>query len=171
MEARHGSDSIENIKLVNAFADDTVIGSDADNEIWVGGGANYVFAGGGDDIVYGGAWNAERIAVSPYHSIQLDQSSSLEELIGGRGDDIIYGSGTMIGGSGNDTLHATSWDYGSNTMRGGSGADTFSFSGVSGNHDDYYSLGFPMDGVVKDFDPGEGDKIMIRDVLSGSKLL
>ena len=108
--------SIENLRLVDGFGDDRVIGSAADNEIWVGGGANWVDAGAGDDTIYGGGWGAsDRQPVMPAHFgmsdnfWQIDLPSSAEILRGGAGDDIIFGSGKMVGGSGDDSLTSTVW--------------------------------------------------------------
>ncbi len=91
--------SIENVRIVNGFGADRVIGTDGDNEIWVGRGNNYVEAGGGDDAIYGGGWGdteIEAIAGLEHdegHLILGDWQSDNEVLRGGAGDDIIYGSG------------------------------------------------------------------------------
>ena len=163
--------SIENVRIVNGFGADRVIGTDGDNEIWVGRGNNYVEAGGGDDAIYGGGWGdteIEAIAGLEHdegHLILGDWQSDNEVLRGGAGDDIIYGSGKLYGGSGDDTLHCTTWawDLYGPIMVGGSGADQFVFNTGAGNINTHYGEGYSMHGTVEDFAPDQGDQIVIEE--------
>ncbi|MFJ3484682.1 immunoglobulin-like domain-containing protein [Pseudomonas sp. NPDC090202] len=73
-----------------------------------------------------------------------------DTLLGGNGDDILFGQGgndTLVGGKGNDILI------------GGAGADTFVWKLGDTN-----SGGFD---VIKDFNQSQGDRIDLRDLLQG----
>lgn len=171
--------SIENVRLVNGFDADRVIGTDGDNEIWVGGGDNYVSAGAGDDTIYGGGWGDTEIeAIAGYWDDQgffvlQPWQSGNEVLRGGAGDDVIYGSGTMYGGSGDDTMHCTawSWDQSGLKMVGGTGADQFVFSTEPGNINTYYGVGYSMRGTVMDFGLEEEDRLVIENSFDSGAFL
>lgn len=119
--------SIENIET--GSGNDSINGSTGDNFIQAGDGANVVYALGGDDTIVGGS------TVFYGFDYRIDE---VELLNGGPGDDVIYGSGSLVfldvpkydytgtdilvGGGGDDTL------YGGpafQTMSGGSGRDVF----------------------------------------------
>ena len=72
-----------------------------------------------------------------------------DHLDGGLGDDRLYGyhgNDTLIGGQGDDLLLA---GIGSNVYKGGAGADRF---GLMKKHEN----------TIDDFDPSQGDKLLIR---------
>lgn len=155
--------SIEDVRT--GVGDDVVIGSNGKNTIHVGPGSNYVAARGGDDVVYGSASRSfEWIFGSSFDddmtfsSVAVDNRSFGEEIYGGAGNDKLYGGTNMFGGSGNDKIYAA---YRATTMEGGSGADQFIFSAQPLT---YRGLGIKhltQSGTISDFDPHEGDKILI----------
>ena len=83
------------------------------------------------------------------HPDEFNHSSDRDgddRLIGGEGNDILFGQGgddTLIGGAGNDLLY------------GGSGSDTFVWQKDDIGND-----------VIKDFNAGEGDRIDLSDLLN-----
>lgn len=154
--------SIENVTTHDG--DDTVHGSAGANVLSVGNGSNIVHAGAGNDTIVGGA---------------EDDTASLgtwqDELHGDRGNDRIVGNGSLEtfpdsampalaadyldGGAGNDTLVG---GIGTSVMVGGDGADRFESSNAA--------MGFPVGDYlyafaerpeIRDFDPNEGDKLVI----------
>ncbi|WP_424931470.1 calcium-binding protein [Amaricoccus macauensis] len=160
------AEQIETVLIRAGWGDDTVIGSDADNEIHVGHGANFVEGKRGDDIIYGGSSAGEDysdlVDDIVWGTFAFDYGSQDEELYGNQGNDTLHGSGFLHGGEGDDHLIAT--DYGPEiTMTGGNGADMFEFSGrtkdIPGG---YYPMDVAMLGRITDFDPGEGDQIAIN---------
>ncbi|MBC3468846.1 type I secretion C-terminal target domain-containing protein, partial [Pseudomonas sp. RW10S2] len=88
-----------------------------------------------------------------------------DTLLGGAGNDILFGQGgndlldggkgndILLGGTGNDILIG---GPGNDILIGGPGADTFVWKAGDIGHD-----------VIKDFNPGEGDRIDLRDLLQG----
>jgi surface adhesion protein len=80
-----------------------------------------------------------------------------DKLIGGDGDDILFGQGgndTLEGGKGNDILIGGSGD---DTLTGGAGADTFVWlKGDTGTD------------TITDFKHSEGDKLDLSDLLQGA---
>ncbi|WP_315709784.1 Ig-like domain-containing protein [Brenneria uluponensis] len=104
------------------------------------------------------------------HSAEFDLSSSHDGndiLNGGVGNDILFGQGgndVLNGGMGNDILYGGSGDdiliggSGNNILTGGAGADTFTWQSGDTGHD-----------VIKDFNPGEGDRIDLSDLVGELK--
>ena len=100
------------------------------------------------------------------HHQAFDLSSSNDgddKLYGDGGNDILFGQGgndLLNGGEGNDILYGGSGNdiliggKGNDTLIGGSGADTFMWQKGDTGFD-----------VIKDFNPGEGDKINLHDLL------
>jgi CshA-type fibril repeat protein len=80
-----------------------------------------------------------------------------DKLIGGDGDDILFGQGgndTLEGGKGNDILIGGTGD---DTLTGGAGADTFVWlKGDTGSD------------TITDFKHSEGDKLDLSDLLQGA---
>ena len=155
--------SIENSRILDGYGEDVVIGKSRNNEIWGGGGSNYVEGGGGDDVIYGGNYypTEQPPFADGLMGYTYDFLSNSEKLSRSKGNDILFGSGTMSGGARDDTLNALSWD--GHLLSGGAGADTFVFSGRAGNHDPKYSSGEAMSPTIRDFDPGAGDRFKILD--------
>jgi Ca2+-binding RTX toxin-like protein len=74
------------------------------------------------------------------------------------GNDIVFGGGgkdTIVGGAGNDTLYGQG---GADTLTGGLGADTFVFQSATA---------FSASDTITDFNAAQGDRIDLKDVLSG----
>lgn len=164
-EGKSALSGIENVEILAAWGDDTVIGSGADNEIHVGQGANLVRGKGGDDVIYGGTSSGEdytsNVEDISWGRFPVSEGSIDERLFGNNGNDILYGSGLMNGGKGDDRLICT--EYGQNvTMTGGGGADEFTFSGIGEYQDGtYFPVEIPMLGKISDFDASEGDKLVV----------
>lgn len=145
---------IENV--TTGVGNDHVYGSAAANVISVDHGANYVDGRGGNDTIYGS--NVE-LDDEPYALYVEDDRDQYEIVRGGGGNDRIVGATHAFGDAGNDTLVA-GWHY-QQEMTGGAGADSFQFT-------DWFELAYyhgpawiEQRGRVLDFDPGEGDRIVI----------
>jgi Ca2+-binding RTX toxin-like protein len=127
------------------------------NSSLYGGRGNDRLAGGNfsDDILYGGLGNDS-----------LTGQKGDDTIYGGLGNDVLGGTQSeggndlLYGGAGNDTLasgFASSFD----TLKGGTGADTFYlFTGAATG---YYA-------TVTDFNPAQGDKILVYGSLQGYSL-
>lgn len=148
---------IENVRT--GAGNDRVIGSSGRNTIDVGTGANYVESGAGDDTIYGSAFHERDNLLGSYFF--SDERNGEEHLFGGAGNDQIFAGEHMYGGSGNDRLVAGFES--ANTMDGGSGSDEFVFAGRGreGFHR-YYYYNSPQRGEIVDFDPTEGDQIVVE---------
>ena len=113
-------------------------GSAGANNVLSGNGGNDTLMGGlGDDTLSGG--NGDDY---------LDASSGNNTLNGGEGNDTLIsfiGSDVLNGGGGSDTLY------------GGAGADTFIFDATALSGKD----------TVLDFNPAQGDKLELLDILEG----
>ena len=130
---------------VRADGNDTIIGSDFDDGLYMfggtdgdsirlGDGADYIEASSGDDTIYGEAGNDD-----------LRGYGGNDYIDGGDGDDRFYdseGQDTLIGGAGNDWFFA---DDGSNAIYGGTGNDTVE----AGDGDDtiFIEDGFGTDSI------------------------
>ncbi|MFP1907833.1 Ig-like domain-containing protein [Lonsdalea quercina] len=100
------------------------------------------------------------------HSAEFDIASSQggnDTISGGSGNDILYGQGgndNLDGGLGDDILYGGSGDdvlrggVGNDTLIGGSGADTFVWKAGDTGFD-----------TIKDFNPAEGDRIDLSDLV------
>jgi phospholipase/lecithinase/hemolysin len=155
-------------------SNETVMGGTGDDTITAAGGTNYLRGGPGDDVITGGP---------AFDDINGNQGADTihgvgggDWLVGGQGSDMIFGGGAgdiLLGNLGNDTLIGAgggavlrggqgddsiaggagndyiSGDRGDDTVSGGAGADLFhSFSGAGTMR-------------VLDFNPGEGDRVML----------
>ncbi|WP_238591810.1 type I secretion C-terminal target domain-containing protein [Pseudomonas abietaniphila] len=81
-----------------------------------------------------------------------------DSLLGGEGNDILFGQGgkdTLDGGNGNDILIGGKGD---DILTGGAGADTFAWKAGDLNTKGGID-------VIKDFNPSEGDRIDLKDLL------
>ncbi|MFP1780662.1 Ig-like domain-containing protein, partial [Lonsdalea quercina] len=100
------------------------------------------------------------------HSAEFDIASSQggnDTISGGSGNDLLYGQGgndILDGGLGDDILYGGSGDdvlrggVGNDTLIGGSGADTFVWKAGDTGYD-----------TIKDFNPAEGDRIDLSDLV------
>lgn len=122
------------------------------------GGDDVIFGGLNNDRVYGGDGNDELHGDDPYlpggGNDMIFGDAGNDAAWGGRGNDLICG-GTgddlLVGGAGNDILQG---DAGADVLLGGTGADLFRFRRTTD------SIQNPAGrDVVRDFRPGEGDRI------------
>ena len=151
-------DSPESWHISGRAGDDFIQGSDA--------GLNYLLGGIGNDIIHGGI-DTENTIVGGRGDDKMWGYNGEDTILGERGDDVIYagknddhldgglgndrlygyhGNDTLIGGQGDDLLLA---GIGSNVYKGGAGADRF---GLMKKHEN----------TIDDFDPSQGDKLLIR---------
>ncbi len=138
--------------------DDFIQGTDAAvNEIHGFGGDDYLHGSANhNDNIIGGDGNDKIYSYEGDDLIHGDNGSDLlsggrggDSLFGGNGNDSLYGAignDSLEGGAGDDLLMA---GPGFNTLSGGSGADRFALLKSSDNH-------------IMDFDPSEGDRLLIR---------
>ncbi len=153
-----------NDRLEGMSGYDLLYGGNQDDRLSGGPGRDALFGDDGADKLYGGRG-----------SDNLVGGLVPDDLFGGKGDDVVFGGSgrdTLYGGERNDTLLGESRQddlhggsgrdvlYGgqggsareADRLFGGSGGDTFGFDGrVYGG----------VLGTVWDFDPDEGDKILI----------
>lgn len=160
--------NIENVELIGAIGDDTVIGSKADNVIDVGDGSNFVKGLGGNDLILGADDEPETVVTAGlygrYGSGQTFEFSSWapdERLYGNGGDDTITGSDFMSGGSGDDRLVSGTYRQ-EVEMRGGAGADEFVFAGINKIYDGHRPSESAMQGRILDFNSRDGDRLVIQ---------
>jgi Ca2+-binding RTX toxin-like protein len=150
---------------------DTIIGGPGGDVVNAGEGDDTIVAtiGDGSDIYNGGpgldtldmsgitAPVTINLAQSTASSSQTGQDSlnSIENAIGGSGNDLITGNGVdnrLDGGAGNDTINAGSGD---DTVIGGAGNDTM--NGQGGNDVFVFAAGFGNDQILQfDADPAGG---------------
>ena len=100
---------------------------------------DYLNGGDGDDSIFGYGGNDK-----------LTGKNGDDQLVGGPGSDRLFGGAgddNLKGGDGNDLLLA---GYGSNIYFGGAGADRF---GLMKRHEQ---------NIIGDFNPIEGDELLIR---------
>lgn len=116
---------------------DNLAGLDGDDTLW-GGKDNDVLSGGNGNDQLNGNWGEDLVL----------GNEGNDTLNGGKEDDL------LDGGAGNDRL---SGDFGRDLLTGGGGSDTFVL-----RSDTNQGLVDPLQGdVVTDFDPAEGDRIVI----------
>jgi Ca2+-binding RTX toxin-like protein len=120
---------------------------DANNTVWdLTGGLNITGTSSGQSL-YGTAYNDT-----------INGMGGADTLYGNAGDDALYGgSGNdgLHGGPGNDVLQGNG---GTDNLYGDAGADTFMFKAASA---------FSASVNIQDFSTSAGDKIDIKDVISG----
>jgi large repetitive protein len=146
---------------------DTIRGGDGDDLIYGGTGADIIFGDAGNDTIYGGPGS--------------------DSIWGGAGDDYLVGGGPddnsrdlLIGGTGNDTLVATSGLGARDTLIGGPGADRIIGDGDSSVSyeitDDFFTLNYTpvyldlriQDGVTAQSGGPEGNDA-IGDIITGCR--
>ncbi len=143
IEARSGDGNY----LRGEAGDDSIVGANGFDDINGNQGNDTISGGAGDDWVVGGKDNDVQtgddgadIVWGNLGNDTLDGGAGNDQIRGGQGDDI------LTGGAGDDFV---SGDRGNDTETGGAGADIFhSFSGAG------------IDRVL-DFNPAEGDRVML----------
>ena len=136
--------SIEN--LAGGSGNDNIYGDDAANNLYGNAGNDYLDGWGGNDNLYGNSGN--------------------DTLLGYSGNDYLYGgygNDSLKGESGNDYLSAGA---GTDKLYGGSGKDTL--VGGIGADDFIFNSKYEGIDIIKDFNWGEGDEIMIDKVGFGA---
>jgi Ca2+-binding RTX toxin-like protein len=134
-------DSISNFQnLIGTDYDDTLTGNEENNTVFAGMGDDTLVASLGNDVLkgQGGDDTADYSNITSGVIINLKSGSaqgagtdtleSIENAIGGTGNDTLIGSdssNTLIGGLGDDTLQG---NLGSNTLDGGLGTNTVDYS-------------------------------------------
>jgi Ca2+-binding RTX toxin-like protein len=132
LDGGDGDDALQggngNDRLVGGLGDDFLFGG-AGNDTLIGGAGNDLLDGGdGIDTI---DYSAETAGVTvdlgtgkaTGDGIARDTLTSIENVIGGAGNDVLIGNGlanVLDGGAGNDTIVAGAGD----TVRGGTGDDT-----------------------------------------------
>ncbi|MFN3829209.1 MAG: retention module-containing protein [Tepidimonas ignava] len=101
----------------------------------------------------GGSFTVEGLAAASDAGETVSGSSGDNLVLGGAGND------TLIGDAGNDTLAGGA---GNDSLTGGLGADVFKWS-----LGDQGTTTTPARDVVTDFNPVQGDKLDLRDLLQG----
>jgi Ca2+-binding RTX toxin-like protein len=136
-------------------SNDTLVGGSGNDTLYGGIGTDSLHGESGDDQVFGEVGNDI-----------LNGGSGNDTLNGGDGDDDIAAwddNDSLIGGLGNDTLNGMRGDdildggAGTDILYGGIGADSFRFDTQNEGID-----------TIKDFNRGEGDKILISRVTFGT---
>ena len=121
-------------KIYGDAGDDHINAGAGDDQIWGEAGDDHIIGGAGADVIDGGEGNDTAdygpdgsglvISLVDGTASDGDTLSSVENVIGGSGDDDITGDGganQISGGAGNDTLHGGEGD---DDLAGGSGDDT-----------------------------------------------
>ena len=156
MDGGYGDDSItggdDGNRVETGFGNDTVITGNGDDIVFSRQGSDFISTGGGNDKIY--------------DVTSDDNLWGLDTLDGGAGNDTIDGSGTIYGGTGDDsiTVYANSSAIGGHQVlafvQGGDGNDT-----INGMPAEY----FPAQGAT--LDGGEGNDYIVAtpgtDVLIG----
>ena len=175
-----GSDTISGFEnLTGSNYNDNLMGDANANTINGGNGNDMITGGVGNDILNGGAgadtvnYSTATAAVTISLAITAAQNTggagadtlaAFENITGSNHNDTLRGStgaNTLSGGSGNDVLYGDAGNdmlygnAGNDTIYGGLGSDIFSFQSGGG-----------VD-VIKDFKTAEGDKLDIRNILTG----
>ena len=164
----HVSGGLGHDYILGSDGNDILDGGTGNDELNGGDGDDTATAGDGDDIVQAGAGTDtisafENLTGSNYNDT-LRGSTVANTIQGGAGNDFLYGDAgndLLYGGTGNDTLYGDAGndtlfgEAGTDTLYGGLGSDIFSFQ-TGGGVD-----------VIKDFKATEGDKLDIRNILTG----
>ena len=125
-----------NDPLSGTTGSDTIYGLAGDDTLDGGAGADYLYGGDGNDVfIYDAAditvagqagtdtWNAS--AQTANLTVNLTPYATMENFVGGSGNDSILGNGNanlILGGAGNDTLDGGA---GADSLYGGDGNDVF----------------------------------------------
>ncbi|MCT4553414.1 MAG: matrixin family metalloprotease [Pelagimonas sp.] len=152
-----GADRIAEVEhILSGAGNDTLVGSDLDNQILSGLGDDYITLGAGDDTARAGRGDDSVSGGSGRDEVSGDGGN--DTLSGEAGDDLLRGgrdADSLSGGDDNDKLFGQSHG---DTLLGGSGADTL--KGGGGNDtlqgdagDDFLKGGTRRDLLIG----GEGD--------------
>ncbi len=142
------------VTLLGSEFNDFLLGSDGDDDVLGFSGNDAIDARNGNDVINGNQGD--------------------DTLKGGDGNDFIHGGkgkDLIEGANGNDTVTG---DLGAGIVWGGTGADIFMFSADSATENLAFSASdfnssLPLIAIdryafVADFNPDEGDRILITDV-------
>lgn len=124
--------------LVGEAGKDALNGAEGSDTVRGGDDSDLVLGGKGDDILFGD--DGSDVANGNFGNDTADGGQGADTVHGGQGHD------SLAGGDGDDWL---SGDIGNDTLSGGRGADVFHIFREGG-----------VDGVT-DFNPGEGDRVML----------
>lgn len=147
---------IGNDTLNGDAGNDTLNGDDGNDTLNGGDGNDIMFGGNNDDIMDGG--NGNDTMRGGNGNDTMNGSDGIDDVRGEAGNDTINGGNgndNINGGDGNDIITGGS---GRDTIYGGAGSDTFVYN--AGETDTFDQIWDYQDGVG-------GDKIDIRNVLSG----
>jgi Ca2+-binding RTX toxin-like protein len=175
ISGRDGNDELNGVggndSIFGGQGNDKLIGGDGNDFLYGGDGADTLEGGAGNDRLFGGDGNDTAIYLGNAKvnvdigitTIQntgagFDALISIENVITGNGNDIVYGNDAvnqLIGGNGNDNLHGRGGD---DRLFGGVGYDTI--NGGQGNDALYGENGY--DSLVGDMgndtlEGGNGD--------------
>ena len=149
--------------LIGGFGTDTLVGGQGEDRLFGVFGPDEVFAGTGNDLAYGQGGSDRMYGQGG--ADRLDAGGGNDTVRGGTGDDTVIGRGgsdvllgggngapdngddRLYGGQGNDDLFLSG---GRDTLYGGPGADDFILQEAGRQ-------------LIKDFRPGEGDRIETDD--------
>lgn len=153
-DASIGTDTLVSIEnVVGGSASDALTGSDADNVFEGLGGDDVITGGAGSDTAYY-AYATSAVAVdlgagtaTGGADVGTDTLVSIENAVGGAGDDTLLGS---------DAANVLAGGDGADTLTGGAGADRFAFGAGETGTDS-----------ITDFDAAQGDVLDIADLLQG----
>jgi serralysin len=146
---------IEN--AIGGSGSDTITGNAQNNSLQGGLGADTIYGGSGNDTVDGGEGGGSYLRGEAGDDLVVG-GSGFDDAHGNIGNDTVRGGAGddwVVGGQANDSLSGgvgddfLTGDRGDDVLTGGTGADTFHINNVTG-----------IDRVT-DFDPGEGDHIVV----------
>ncbi|MFZ9738206.1 MAG: transporter substrate-binding domain-containing protein [Prochlorotrichaceae cyanobacterium] len=154
LQGNAGSD-----RLDGGFGADELYGGEGNDSLSGHFGTDRLFGEGGNDTLQGGT-EADWLEGGEGSDLLLGQAgddrlygqAGNDQLEGGAGDDYLSGGANndwLQGGLGNDILLG---DTGDDLIAGNAGADQFVINDFSGDFD-----------IFTDFDPAEGDRIVILD--------
>ncbi len=147
-------------QIFTSFMNDSIKTGAGDDFVYSGFGIDNIDGGAGDDSLIGG--RGTDILIGAAGDDSLIGGVGDDTLIGGVGDDTLIGgkgSDELFGGAGDDTLKGGKGD---DLIRGGAGNDII----IGGKGADTFELIGDLDGYffdrIRDFDPNEGDKLVIE---------
>ena len=170
-----------NDTLFGGADNDTIIGGDGDDTIDGGTGNDSISAGNGFNVVDGGA-GTDTISYAQLNlplnqvGIMVDLEPSMDPFGGSDGvivdDDILVNIENVIGGDGNDFIYGNSL---SNVLRGSAGSDTLMGRGnndtlIGGAGNDRFvfeALGTAVNDQIRDFTVGS-DKVLFVSTAFGN---
>lgn len=144
--------------------DDVIYGNKGADRAIGGSGADWVMGGQGDDTILGGPGDDPFLNGNLGNDFVFGNLGN-DTIHGGQGADTLVGDdGDGSGNGGNDLLFGDRGDddlygdFGNDTLVGGLGADRFFF--------------FTGEGVdlIRDFQPGEGDRILVEVHINGTAI-